>query len=227
MIILMRFICPLTRRTPLSALFAGRRLEEAKQKEIAARIAAYTGLDEEDVLMANLRVPYVDFCGKILKNQKLVIGRIDGRYTGPATGGKMEDGDSDPSAAALGDVFGTAVNQYINDELGFHTDQPYEPLSLEVNEKWNYPGSPIGFSQEKIIYEMMSKNRFLKIWVLCGYYDMATPFFAAEWVYDHVFLNKGYEKNLQFTYYPSGHMIYMHKPSLVEFKEQAERWYRS
>ena len=192
----------------LSALFAGRRLEE-------------------DVLMANLRVPYVDFCGKILKDQKLVIGRIDGRYTGPATGGKMEDGDSDPSAAALGDVFGTAVNQYINDELGFHTDQPYEPLSLEVNEKWNYPGSPIGFSQEKIIYEMMSKNRFLKIWVLCGYYDMATPFFAAEWVYDHVFLNKGYEKNLQFTYYPSGHMIYMHKPSLVEFKEQAERWYRS
>ena len=211
----------------LSALFAGRRLEEAKQKEIAARIAAYTGLDEEDVLMANLRVPYVDFCGKILKDQKLVIGRIDGRYTGPATGGKMEDGDSDPSAAALGDVFGTAVNQYINDELGFHTDQPYEPLSLEVNEKWNYPGSPIGFSQEKIIYEMMSKNRFLKIWVLCGYYDMATPFFAAEWVYDHVFLNKGYEKNLMFTYYPSGHMIYMHKPSLVEFKEQAERWYRS
>ena len=211
----------------LSALFAGRRLEEAKQKEIAARIAAYTGLDEKDVLMANLRVPYVDFCGKILKNQKLVIGRIDGRYTGPATGGKMEDGDSDPSAAALGDVFGTAVNQYINDELGFHTDQPYEPLSLEVNEKWNYPGSPIGFSQEKIIYEMMSKNRFLKIWVLCGYYDMATPFFAAEWVYDHVFLNKGYEKNLMFTYYPSGHMIYMHKPSLVEFKEQAERWYRS
>ena len=211
----------------LSALFAGRRLEEAKQKEIAARIAAYTGLDEEDVLMANLRVPYVDFCGKILKDQKLVIGRIDGRYTGPATGGKMEDGDSDPSAAALGDVFGTAVNQYINDDLGFHTDQPYEPLSLEVNEKWNYPGSPIGFSQEKIIYEMMSKNRFLKIWVLCGYYDMATPFFAAEWVYDHVFLNKGYEKNLMFTYYPSGHMIYMHKPSLVEFKEQAERWYRS
>ena len=108
-----------------------------------------------------------------------------------------------------------------------HTDQPYEPLSLEVNEKWTYPGSPIGFSQEKIIYELMSKNKFLKIWVLCGYYDMATPFFAAEWVYDHVFLNKGYEKNLKFTYYPSGHMIYMHKPSLVEFKEQAERWYRN
>ena len=211
----------------LSALFAGRRLGEEKRKEVAARIAAYTGLSEEEVLMANLRVPYVDFCGKLLKDQKLVIGRIDGRYTGPATGGDMGDGASDPSMAALGDVFGTAVNQYINDELGFHTDQPYEPLSLEVNEKWNYPGSPIGFSQEKIIYEMMSKNRFLKIWVLCGYYDMATPFFAAEWVYDHVFLNKGYEKNLMFTYYPSGHMIYMHKPSLVEFKEQAERWYRS
>ena len=153
----------------LSALFAGRRLEEAKKKEVAARIAAYAGLDEQDVLMANLRVPYVDFCGKLLKDRKLVIGRMDGRYTGPATGGDMGSGDSDPSVAALGDVFGTAVNQYINNELDFHTDQPYEPLSLEVNEKWNYSGSPIGFSQEKIIYEMMSKNRFLKVWVLCGY----------------------------------------------------------
>ena len=95
-----------------------------------------------------------------------------------------------------------------------------------INEKWTYPSTETGgFSQEKIIYEAMSKNRFLKVWVLCGYYDMATPFFAAEWVYDHVFLNKDYEKNLQFTYYPSGHMIYMHKQSLERFRDQAEDWY--
>ena len=78
---------------------------------MAARIAAYAGIDEQDVLMANLRVPYVDFCGKLLKDRKLMIGRIDGRYTGPLTSGDMGSGDSDPSMAALGDVFGTAVNQ--------------------------------------------------------------------------------------------------------------------
>ena len=212
----------------LSALFAGRKLDDARREEVAERIAVYTGLDKKEILKANLRVLYWDFCEKLLSDRKLVIGRIDGRYTGPATGGSMADGEADPSAAALSDVFGMAVNQYIGDELGFHTDRHYEPISLEVNEKWKYPASETsGFSQEKIIYEAMSKNRFLKIWVLCGYYDMATPFYAAEWTYDHVFLNKEYEKNLMFTYYPSGHMIYMHEPSLAEFREQAEDWYRS
>lgn len=211
----------------LSALFAGRRLSDTAKDEMAARIAAYTGLEKRDVLKANLRVLYWDFCEKLLSDRGLVIGRIDGRYTGPATGGSMADGDSDPSMAALGDVYGTAVNQYIIDELGFSTDRHYEPLSLDVNKKWVYPTSEIsGFGQEQIIYEAMSKNRFLKVWVLCGYYDMAMPFFAAEWVYDHVFLNKDYEKNLRFTYYPSGHMIYMHEPSLVQFREQAEEWYK-
>ena len=212
----------------LSALFAGRRLDEDRRDVVAARISAYSGLEKQDILKANLRVLYWDFCEKLLSDRRLVIGRIDGRYTGPLTGGSMADGDADPSAAALGDVFGMAVNRYINDELGFHTDRPYEPLSLEVNEKWTYPASETnGFCQEKIIYETMSKNRFLKIWVLCGYYDMATPFFAAEWTYDHVFLNKEYEKNLTFTYYPSGHMIYMHEPSLALFREQAQKWYRA
>lgn len=210
----------------LSALFKGRSLDETARDEVAARIAAYTGLDKKDVLKANLRVLYWDFCEKLLSDKGLVIGRIDGRYTGPATGGSMADGDADPSMAALDNVFGTAVNQYIIDELGFHTDRHYEPISLSINEKWTYPSTETGgFSQEKIIYEAMSKNRFLKVWVLCGYYDMATPFFAAEWVYDHVFLNKDYEKNLQFTYYPSGHMIYMHKQSLERFRDQAEDWY--
>ena len=211
----------------LSALFAGRRLDDGRRDEVATRIAAYSGLDKQEILKANLRVLYWDFCEKLLSDRRLVVGRIDGRYTGPLTGGSMADGDADPSAAALGDVFGMAVNRYINDELGFHTDRPYEPLSLEVNEKWTYPASETsGFCQEKIIYESMSKNSFLKIWVLCGYYDMATPFFAAEWTYDHVFLNKEYEKNLTFTYYPSGHMIYMHEPSLAKFREQAQKWYK-
>ena len=210
----------------LTALFAGRRLDSDRRDETAARIAAYTGLDKQEILKSNLRVLYWDFCGKLLSDKGLVIGRIDGRYTGPATGGSMADGDADPSMAALGDAFGTAVNQYIIDELGFHTDRHYEPLSLDVNEKWTYPLSETGgFSQEQIIYEAMSKNRFLKVWVLCGYFDMATPFFAAEWVYDHVFLKGEYEKNLKFTYYPSGHMIYMHEPSLKLFREQAEEWY--
>jgi hypothetical protein len=75
----------------------------------------------------------------LLADQKLVIGRIDGRYTGPAVGGSMADGVSDPSNMALAGIFGAAINQYIKEELGYHTDRLYEPLSLDVNGRWSFP----------------------------------------------------------------------------------------
>ena len=114
----------------------------------------------------------------------------------------------------------------ISDELGYSTDRPYATLSLDVNGAWIWPSSPDrGFSQENTAYEQMSKNRFMKVWVLCGYYDMATPFYGAEWVYNHVFLNEETLPNLQFSYFPSGHMIYLCEPAIAAFRMQAEAWY--
>ena len=212
----------------LSALFRGRSLDDAEKADVAAKVAAYTGLTAEKVAESNLRVDYQTFCKSILADQKLVIGRVDGRYTGPLTSGDMGNGDADPSSAAMDGIYGAAVNQYINEELGFHTDMPYTTLSLSVNDAWTFlQNMGSGFTQENILYETMSKNRFLKVWVLCGYYDLATPFYAAEWGFNHVFVNDDRETNLQFTYYPSGHMIYMHEPSLAQFRKDAEKWFRN
>lgn len=211
----------------LSALFKGRTLGEAERNAVAERLAAYTGLKAEKYLENNLRLDYTIFCQSLLSDENLVIGRIDGRYTGPLTSGDMGSGAADPSSAALDGVFGAAVNQYISQELGYRTDAPYETLSNSVNDLWFFPDNyGGGFSQEKIIYESLSKNKFLKVWVLCGYYDMATPFFSAEWFFNHVFVNSERASNIQFTYYPSGHMIYMHEPSLAQFRKEAEKWYQ-
>ena len=211
----------------LSALFRGRSLPDAEKAEIAAKVAAFTGLTAEKVAESNLRVTYPEFCQSLLADQKLVIGRVDGRYTGPLTGGSMGNGDADPSSVAMDGVYGAAINQYISEELGFHTDMPYATVSIEVNGSWTFPQNfGAGFNQQDILYEIMSKNRFLKVWVLCGYYDLATPFYSAEWAFDHVFVNDDREANLQFTYYPSGHMIYMHEPSLAQFRKDAEKWYQ-
>ena len=210
----------------LSALFKGTKLEDAEKQDIAGRMAAYTGLDAETILSSNLRVKYDVFCKTLLKDEKLVIGRIDGRYTGPLTSGDMGSGAADPSSAAMGGIYGAAVSRYISEELGYQTDRPYVNSSDEVNGLWTFPQNfGQGFTQENTVYGIMSRNRFLKVWVVCGYYDMATPFFSAEWSYNHVFLNKDYEQNLQFTYYESGHMIYMNEPSLAQFRKDAEEWY--
>ena len=80
-------------------------------------------------------------------------------------------------------------------------------------------------NQEDTVYTCMSRNSFLKVWVLCGYYDGATPFHAAEWVYRHVFLNEDSKDRLSFTYYPSGHMIYMVQDAFDQFRADAESWY--
>ncbi len=212
----------------LSALFKGRTLDDAEKKEIAAKVAAYSGLTADKVEEYNLRIYYPDFCKMLLEDQKLVIGRMDGRYTGPRTAGDMADGASDPSSQETDGVFQSTFSHYISEELGFHTDMPYEDLSIDVNNAWSFPTDfGTAFSQENVLYEIMSKNRFLKIWVLCGYYDLATPFFSAEWDFNHVFLNEDLEANLQFSHYPSGHMIYLNEPALAQFRKEAEAWYQS
>lgn len=100
-------------------------------------------------------------------------------------------------------------------------------LSNSVNDLWFFPDNfGGGFSQGKIIYESLSKNKFFKVSALCGYYDMATPFFSAGWRFNHVFVNSDRESGVQFAYYPSGHMIYMHEPSLAQFRKEAEKWYQ-
>ena len=150
---------------------------------------------------------------------------IDGRYTDPVTEGDFGNTNADPSSAAMGSAFGMAVNQYISGELDYHSDLTYQTMSVEVNDAWKYELDNRLLVQEKDIYTAISQNKFLKIWVLCGYYDLATPFFAAEWVFDHVFLNPEDAGRVTFSHYPSGHMIYMHGPSLASFREEALAWY--
>lgn len=94
-----------------------------------------------------------------------------------------------------------------------------------MNAAWTFPDNNVALSQERTIHDCLSKNPLMKVWVICGYYDQATPFFAAEWTYNHLFLNGDQKDNLSFTYYPSGHMFYQHEPLLRQFRADAEAWY--
>lgn len=208
-----------------AALFKGARLTDGERDAIAQKVAAYIGFKVEDVIRANLRIYNDDFCTGLLKDRKLMVGRIDGRYTGPLTDGSIGSGAADPSMNAMSDAFNAALNRYMREELDYQTDLPYEYLSGEVGSYWSYNLDNQVLDQKEIIYNIMSRNKFLKLWVLCGYYDLATPFYPAEWVYDHVFLNQEDRERLSFTYYPCGHMIYMHHPSLEQFRKDAEAWY--
>lgn len=209
------------------ALIIGSGLTEDEKDALAQKLSDYTGLSKEYILSLNLRVPLEDFCSELLRDKKLMVGRYDGRITGPVTSGSLDDGTSDPSDAAFTLGFGSTYNDYLQNELGFQTDRRYIPMNDKVNEGWTFPIDDWGgyLSQERTIYELMSKNNFLRVWVLCGYYDAATPFYSVEYVFRHVFLNENYRDNLSFTYYPCGHMIYMEKEAFDKFRRDAEAWF--
>ncbi len=207
-----------------TALFKGNRLSESEKKAIAIKIAGFTGLNQDYILKCNLRVFLEDFCMNVLSDKNLMTGRLDSRFTGPLIGKNAND-FIDPSDSTLNASFSSAINQYISEELGYKTERTYKTINLSVNGNWTFNLDNSTIDQKGTVSTIMSTNKYLKIWVLCGYYDLATPFFSAEWIYDHVPLEKETRKNLSFTYYPSGHMIYLHEPSLKQFREDAKKWY--
>ena len=213
----------------MRALFLGTRLDEAEKERIARKLADFTGLSKEYVLNSNLRIVIHRFCKELLRSEHLVIGRFDGRYTGNEGNNAGEKMEGDPSSYQLRGAFAGAVNAYFSQELGYEDDKLYRlsnNYQEDLGSPWSYKEFENRFmQQEEILQRTMQKNRNLKTWVLCGYYDLATPFFAAEWIYSHVFLEGGQKENLKLTYYPSGHMIYMHEPSLKKFREQAKDFY--
>jgi carboxypeptidase C (cathepsin A) len=209
----------------LSALYQGTRLAAEERESIAEKMAGMIGLEKEYILKKNLRVSMEDFCSQLLGDQRLLIGRQDSRYTGPAVDGDLGDGTSDPSNLGIIEAFSAVMNNYVTQDLGYMTDRPYEVLSLDVNEKWDYGEDNAVVAQEDEIRDCMSANRFLKVWVICGYYDLATPFFGTEWVFSHLFLNGELEKNLAFKYYPAGHMFYLLDANVSAFRGDAEAWF--
>ena len=207
----------------LTALFKGSRLSAEEREKIADKLAAYTGLSRDYILLSNLRIEISGFCKELLRDQHLVVGRIDSRYTGTDRNNVGDSFEDDPSGYHLEGAFGGAINDYLHRELGFKSERPYK-TSSPLWKSWKYEDNSF-LQQQAVIRDDMAKNKDLKVWVICGYYDLATPFYAAEWVYDHIFLEPEYQKNLSFTYYESGHMIYLHEPSLAQFRKDAEKWY--
>ncbi len=209
-----------------SALFRGSRLTPEETEALADKMTGYIGLKKELILQKNLRIDMDTFCTQLLSDEKLVVGRVDGRFTGPAVAGSLEDATADPSATT-NNAYIEAIRDLYTRKLQVQSDLPYEALSLDVNRAWGFPECENAvLSQEKILHDCMSKNPLMKVWVICGYYDQATPFFAAEWTYSHLFLESNLQNNLSFTYYPSGHMFYQHGPSLQQFRQDAEAWYK-
>ena len=208
-----------------TALGRGDLLSAAEKTRLAGELSRLSGLPASDILLWQLRIKDEQFFTHLLRAEGKMLGRLDARFSGfryePGADALGNQQEYDPSSEAVNGPLGAAFNDYVRRELQFESDLPYE-LETDV-EPWNFGDAENGFPNTvENLRRAMTRNPYLKIWVTCSYYDLATPFFAAESVVASMNLNPAIRANLRFSYYESGHMLYIHKPSRVKFKADFE-----
>lgn len=200
------------------ALGKGDRLTKAERQKAAEQMARYTGLSAEFADNNDLRVDLGRFNKELLRDQKRTTGRLDSRFTGIDANAGGERPDFDPSMSAIRPPYTAAFNDYVRRDLGFKTDAVYHILGGGFTSPWNWGADNASVDTSVALKSAFSKNPFMKVFVAYGYYDMATPYFAAEYTIDHMNLDPSLKTNIKTAYYEAGHMMYIESKSLAKLK---------
>lgn len=200
-----------------AALMQGDRLDSAHAKSIGETLARYTGLDLDYVLGSNLRIDIFRFCKELLRYEKRSVGRLDSRYKGVEGLAVTEKPEFDPSNTSSLPPFMSTFMNYVREELGVETDMSYQPLSEDVNEKWAWEKGELPYTGEAL-RSAMAKNPYMKTFVAQGYFDLATPHFATQYMLTHMNVDPELRSNIMTRFYEAGHMFYLDRRSLEAFQ---------
>ncbi|MCE9560405.1 MAG: peptidase S10, partial [Armatimonadetes bacterium] len=209
-------------KTLIPGIIQGTALGTKERDEMVAGIVKYTGLSKKFVEGAEGKVGLGSFWAELLRDQRLLVGRLDGRFTGFARNGNATNPDFDPSNTGITPVFTTCWNDYVRNELGYKTNLKYYVLGEGLTSPWNF-GEGIADTSEAL-RRAMTKNTFMKVMYCCGYYDFATPFGATEFGVNQMDLDKRLIGNVSYQYYESGHMVYLEEKSRVKFHRDIASW---
>ncbi len=201
------------------ALMKGDQLPSAERQQVVKNVARLTGLSEDFVDRADLRVNVRQFFKELLRSERLIIGRYDSRMTGSDRNATGDSPEYDPSYASVLGPFTATLNDYVRRELKFESDLPYEVLTGNVS-PWDFGNARNRYLDvAETLRQAMIHNPYLKVFVANGYYDLATPFLATRYTFDHMGLPSNLRTNVSMGYYEAGHMMYVNRPSLVELKK--------
>ena len=215
------------------ALQAGSELDPARRQAVAERYSKYTGVPVAYVLKSDLRVDGGQF-EKVLQDATgLTTGRLDTRFSGPDMDPLSKEADYDPQSASIGSAYVSAFNDYVRRTLKFGDGRTYKP-EIDVGVHWSMdhqpPGAPVPIpgitNVMPDLAAAMKYNPNLKVMVNGGYYDLATPFYEGWYEMHHMPIPASLQGNIEYKYYPSGHMVYAHEESLKQLHDQVADFIR-
>lgn len=209
------------------ALMKGDALPAAERTAIVQKLARYTGLSPEYIEQTNLRVEIFRFTKELLRSQRRTVGRLDTRFIGLDRDAAGESFEFDPSYAAIQGPYTATFNDYVRSELEFESDLPYEILTFRVH-PWGYDKHQNQYvNVAETLRKAMTTNPHLKVHVANGYYDLATPYFATRYTFDHLELDESLRKQISMSFYAAGHMMYVHMPSFEQLKANLAEFVQS
>ncbi len=205
------------------ALFKGDLLTEKEKEKVTKDLAKFTGISADYIDKSNLRVDMFSFAKELLREQKQTIGRFDACTTGidkTATGASIE---YDPSFSLIG-AFTATLNHYLQNDLKWVTDMDYKVLTNVF--PWDFGCSNHYLDVSETLRSTMTKNTAIEVFVGSGYFDLATPFFATEYTFNHLGLDSSLKDHITIKNYQGGHMMYTCPSTLLELKKDLVDFYQ-
>lgn len=210
-----------------AALLKGQRLPPEERASIRRQLARFTGLSETYLEQADLRVTPNRFYKELLRDRGLTVGRLDSRYTGRDYDSAGETVDNDPSFYGIDAGYTAAVNTWARGPLGFRTDREYQSISgIGRDWDWRIGGrdSNAYLNVTPYIGTALRENSGLRVFVAQGYYDFATPFFAAEYALSRTGIP---QDRVEYHYYDAGHMMYVRDEDRRKLSDDVRQFIRA
>jgi carboxypeptidase C (cathepsin A) len=215
------------------ALLKGNQLPDAERQRIAEQLSAYTGLSVPYLLKSNLRIEYGAFQKELLGDQALTTGTLDTRFVGATLDPLSKVATYDPQGSAIGAAYVAAWNSYVRNQLNYKPDIQYKS-GIPIYSKWDYKHQPPGADKPLIMLPnvlpdlaaAMKQNPDMKVMVNGGYYDVSTPYFEGKMELRHLPVPPSLRSNIEYRYYESGHMVYVHPPTLKALHDNVAEFIR-
>ena len=214
------------------ALLLGSKLPDDRRQSVLAGLSKYTGLSEDYWDRANLRIDEGRFAKELQRMTGKITGRIDSRFAGHMINEVGEYMEYDPMLSAIGPGYLAAFMDYYQNDLEVTDIGNYAVFGDVGDWDWRHVQPDLGgfkapFANTSIdLTYAMKRNPSMRVLMQQGYYDLATPHMATEYYIDHMDLPDELRDNITLEYYEAGHMMYIHEPSMVKFKEDLAKFVR-